>query len=112
MMKIGFKAETLYESKLKHNARKVEAKLQNMYHHLPYGRRLWKQPDMGAKYNQKFEEKQMYYVGIIYHPDLESLVEKEIVIVNHGNVDITQDGHGIQNIVTCFEFYSTYNGVL
>ena len=48
MMKIGFKAETLHESKLKHNARKVEAKLQKMYHHLPYGSRLWKQPDMGA----------------------------------------------------------------
>ena len=83
MMDIGFKVIPLYQSTLKINARKVKAELQCMYHYLPYGRnRLWKHIDMGAKFDQYFEEKPTYYAGITYHLDLGSLIAKGIVIVN------------------------------
>lgn len=54
MIKIGFKVEIIYESTLKYNTRRVEGKLQKMFHNLPYGScRLWKKPDMGAKNDKK-----------------------------------------------------------
>ena len=44
---------------------------------------------------KKFDDERIHSVGIIHHLDLKSLVDEGIVIVNHDNIDIKADCHGM-----------------
>jgi hypothetical protein len=50
-LELEFEAIEVYSSHWKVNARSVEAALQKRFHHLPLGHRLWRDADMGAKFD-------------------------------------------------------------
>ena len=71
---LGFKVEVLFTSKFKINARDVEDALQNKFQHLSLGKRLWRFPDRGAKYELPDEKVQS--VGIAYSGNIILLIKK------------------------------------
>jgi hypothetical protein len=75
---LGFKVEVLFTSKFKINARDVEDALQNKFQHLSLGKRLWKFPDRGAKY--ELPDGKVHSVGITYSGNIIPLIEKGCIL--------------------------------
>ena len=76
---LDFKVEVLFTSKIKANARNVEDALQYNFQSLPLGNRLWRSPDMGAKY--ELPDKKVHSVGIAYSRKIIPLIEEGWIAV-------------------------------
>jgi len=76
---LGFKVETLFTSKLKNNARDVEDALQRKFQGLPLGCRLWRRPDVGAKF--ELPDEKVHSVGIVYSDQIVPLIEEGLIEV-------------------------------
>mgnify|MGYP001064218773 CR=1 FL=1 len=76
---LGFKVEVLFTSKFKINARNVEDALQYKFQHLSLGKRLWRSPDRGAKY--ELPNDKVHSVGIAYSRKIIPLIEEGWIAV-------------------------------
>lgn len=79
---LGFRAVEVYTSTLKVNARKVEAALQCLNQHLKLGKRLWRKPDMGAKYDKKIDGS-VHKVFITYSTSVNAMCRAGSIKINH-----------------------------
>ena len=76
---LDFKVEVLFTSKFKINARNVEDALQYKFQHLSLGKRLWRFPDKGAKY--ELPNDKVHSVGIAYSRKIIPLIEEGWIAV-------------------------------
>jgi len=79
---LGFRFELLFESKFMINARDVEDALQNYYQHLSLGRRLWRYPDRGAKWD--VPDGSLHKVGIVFFDQILPTIKNGMLIVTKG----------------------------
>jgi len=70
---LGFKVVTLFTSSFMINARDVEDALQRRFQGLPLGRRLWRSPDQGAKFEMPDEK--VNSVGIVYSDQIVPMIK-------------------------------------
>ncbi|WZN65111.1 hypothetical protein HKI87_11g66680 [Chloropicon roscoffensis] len=74
----GFEFFVVYHSNIQMNARAVEAAIQHLYQEpLPLGQRLWRKPDMGAKYSLKVDPKVVHQVFITTSPLVTRLIREQ-----------------------------------
>ena len=69
---LGFKVVTLFTSSIKINARDVEDALQLRFQGLPFGCRLWRSPDQGAKF--EMPDGKVHSVGIAYSDQIVPMI--------------------------------------
>ena len=79
---LGFDSVELYSSTLKVNARAVEAALQRRFAHLPLGVRLWRQNDMGAKYDKPRDRDKVHKVFLTFSRKARRAIRKGKIVVN------------------------------
>ena len=70
----GIKHIDLYENPHQLNARNIEKHLQELFQHLPFGNRLWEQPDAGAKYG--FGGNRKHKVFVTFSSEILAAVEE------------------------------------
>ena len=79
---LGFKVVTLFTSSFMINARDVEDALQRRFQGLPLGRRLWRSPDQGAKFEMPDEK--VNSVGIVYSDQI-------VPMIKAGKIEVCDD---------------------
>ena len=64
----------LYENVHQINARLIEKYLQKLFQHLPFGNRLWEQPDAGGKY--KIDDSRKHQVFVTFSSKIIAAIKK------------------------------------